>query len=131
MPSPRKAPTMQRFKVTMQSLLRKTRLLVMAGRQQVMPASLVPVAANHSRAPQMLLEGLFLRHRQPLSVALCAGAEVSSSVTRKSDDVGLGAKHDGLDVALRGHRQARRGRPIHGLGNVGELRQLCVVGVAS
>lgn len=131
MPSPWKAPTMERLTVTMQPLARETRLLVMAGRDELMRAILGPTTASHPRAAATLLEGLSLWHQQAVSVVLCADDEASFSATRMFDDLGFGVKtvHYNVEVALRGH--PRRGRRIHGFGNFGELRQLCLGGVAS
>lgn len=133
MPSPRKAPTMPRFKrltVTMR-LARKTRLFVMAGREEVIRANLGPVIAN-PRAVWTLLQGVSPCHQQAASVVSCADAEASSSATRMFDDdlvPGVKTVHGDVEVALRAHLQARQGRPIHGLGNNADLRPLCGEGV--
>ena len=131
MPSPWKARTMERLTVTMQPLPRETRLLVMAGRDEVMRAILGPATASHPRAAATLLEGLSLWHQRAVSVVLCADDEASSSATRMFDDLGFGVKtvHYDVEVAFRAH--PRRGRRIRGFGNFGELRQLCLEGVAS
>ena len=122
---------MERITVTMQPLPRETRLLVMAGRHEVMRAILGPTTASHPRAAATLLEGLALWHQQALSVVLCADVEECSSATRMIDDLGFGTKtvHYHVDLAFCAHR--RRGRRIHGLGNFGDLRQLCLEGVES
>lgn len=131
MPSPWKARTMERMTVTMQPLPRETRLLAMAGRDEVMRAILGPATASHPRAAATLLEGLSLWHQQALSVVLCADAPGSSSATRMFDDLGFGVKtvHYDVEVAFPAH--PRRGRRIQGFGNFGDLRQLCLGGVAS
>lgn len=131
MPSARKARTMERLTVTMQPLPRETRLLVMAGRDEVMRAILGPTTASHPRAAATLLEGLALWHQQALSVVLCADAPASSSSTRMFDDLGFGVKtvHYDVEVAFPAH--PRRGRRIQGFGNFGDLRQLCLEGVTS
>ena len=69
------------------------------------------------------------RSPQALSVVLCADVAASSSATRMFDDLGFGARtvHYDVEVALLAH--ARRGRRIHGFGNFGDLRQLCIEGV--
>ena len=96
-----------------------------------MRAILGPTTASHPRAAATLLEGLALWHQQALSVVLCADVEACSSATRMIDDLGFGTKtvHYHVDLAFRAHR--RRGRRIHGLGNFGDLRQLCLEGVES
>ena len=122
---------MERLIVTMQPLPRETRLLVMAGRDEVMRAILGPATASHPRAAATLLEGLSLWHQQALCVVLCADVEASSSATRMFDALGFGTKtvHYDVEVALRAH--PRRGRRILGFGNFGALRQLCLEGVSS
>jgi len=131
MPSSRKARAMQRLKVTMQPLPRETRLLVMAGRDEVMRAILGPTTASHPRAAATLLEGLSLWHQQRVSVVLCADVEASSAATRMFDDLGFGVKtvHYDVEVALRA--RPRRGRRLQGFGDFGDLRQLCLEGVSS
>lgn len=120
---------MERITVTMQPLPRETRLLVMAGRHEVMRAILGPTTSSHPRAAATLLEGLSLWHQQALSVVLCADVEASMSATRILDDLGFGTKtvYYDVEVALRAHR--RHGRRLHGLGNFAELRKLCLEGV--
>lgn len=130
-PLSRKAATMKRLTVTMQPLPRETRLLVMAGHDEVMRAVLGPTTASHPRAVPTLLEELALWHPQTLSVVLCVDVEASSSATRMLHELSFGTKtvHDEGDVAFRANR--RRGRRIHGLGNFGDLPKLCLEGVAS
>jgi hypothetical protein len=62
---------------------------------------------------------------------LCADVEASSSATRMLDGLGFGTKtvHYDVEVAFRAHR--RRGRRIRGVGDFGDLRQLCLGGVPS
>ena len=131
MPSLRKARVMERLIVTMQPLPRETRLLVMAGRDEVMRAILGPATASHPRAAATLLEGLALWHQRALSVVLCADVEACSSATRMIDDLGFGTKavHYDVEVAFRAH--PRRGRRIQGFGTFGDLRQLCLAGATS
>jgi len=128
-----KAPAMGRMTVTMQPLPRETRLLVMAGRHEVMRAVLVPTTSSHPRAATKLLEGLEGLppwHQQVLSVVLCADASVSSSATRMYDDLGFGVKtvhyevEVEVEVAFRDPH--RRGRRRAGFGNFADLRRLCL-----
>lgn len=121
---------MERITVTMQPLPHETRLLVMAGRNEVMRAILGPTTASHPRAAATLLEGLSLWHQEAISVVLCADVEASSSATRTLlDALGFGTRtvHYDVGVAFPGH--PRRGRRIQGFGNFGDLRQLCLEGV--
>ena len=121
---------MERLIVTMEPLPHQTRLLMMAGRNEVMRAVLGPATASHPRAAATLLEGLSLWHQQALSVVLCADAEPCSSATQLFDRLGFGERtvHYAVEVELRAHR--KRGRGIHGLGNFRDLRQLCLEGVS-
>ena len=77
------------------------------------------------------MEGLALWHQRALSVVLCADVEACSSATHLIEDLGFGVRtvHYEVEVAFRAHR--RRGRRIHGLGNFGDLRQLCLEGVGA
>jgi len=120
---------MERLVVTMDPLPQETRLLVMAGRDELMRAVLGPTTASHPRAAATLMEGLALWHQQAISVVLCADVEVCSSATRMLDALGFGERtvHYEVEVALRDLR--RRGRRIRGLGNFRDLRQLCLTGV--
>jgi len=122
---------MDRITVTVQPLAHETRLLAMAGKDELMRAVLGPATASHPRAAATLLEGLSLWHQQALSVVLCADVGASSSATQMLDRLGFGARtvHYDVEVALLGHRP--RGRRVHGFGNFRDLRQLCMTGVAS
>jgi len=115
--------------VTVQPLERETRLLAMAGKDELMRAILGPATASHPRAAATLLEGLALWHQQALSVVLCADVEASSSATQMLDHLGYGARtvHYEVEVALLAH--LRRGRRVRGFGNFRDLRQLCLEGV--
>ncbi len=123
---------MERISVTMQPLARETRLLVMAGRHELMRAVLGPATSSHPRAAATLLEGLSLWHQQALSVVVCVGDEGTSAATRATgvlDDLLLGQRsvHYNVEVAFPAPR--RRGRCIRGFGDFRELRQLCIEGV--
>ena len=120
---------MERITVTMQPLAHETRVLVMAGRDEVMRAILGPTRASHPRAAATLLEGLSLWHQQALSVVLCADASASLSATRMLDELGFGVKTVHYDVEVAFRAPPRRGRRLQGFGNFGELRQLCLEGV--
>jgi hypothetical protein len=120
---------MDRITVTMQPLAHETRLLAMAGRDELMRAVLGPTTSSHPRAAATLLEGLSLWHQQALSVVLCADVEASSSATQMLDRLGFGmpAVHYEVEVAFLARR--RQGRRLPGFGNFGDLRQLCLTGV--
>jgi hypothetical protein len=120
---------MDQITVTVQPLVRETRLLAMAGKDELMRAILGPATASHPRAAATLLEGLALWHQQALSVVLCADVEASSSATQMLDHLGYGARtvHYNVEVALLAH--LRRGRRLRGFGNFRDVRQLCFEGV--
>jgi hypothetical protein len=120
---------MERITVTMQPLADQTRLLVMAGKDEMLRAILGPTTASHPRAAATLLEGLALWHQQALSVVVCADVEACSSATRMLDALGFGirAVHYEVEVALLA--RGRRGRRIQGFGNFADLRQLAIEGV--
>ncbi len=126
---------MQRFTLTMPPQARETwLLLVMAGRDKLMLAILGAAQASPPRAATTLRAWLPLCRPQAQSFVLCADAEASSSATRKFDDgVGFRVKtlHDDVEVALRVHPQAKRGRRSDGFGHNGSLRRLCLEGVTS
>ena len=132
MPSLRRARTMEQISVTMQPLAHETRLLVMAGRHELMRAVLGPATSSHPRAAATLLEGLSLWHQQALSVVVCVGDEGTLAATRATgvfDDLLLGQRSVHYDVEVALHALPRRGRRIQGFGNFGDLRQLCIEGV--
>lgn len=94
-----------------------------------MRAILGPTTASHPRAVATLLEGLSLWHQQALSVVLCADVEGSSSATQMIDQLGFGTRTVHYDVEVAYLAQRRQGRRLHGFGNFGDLRQLCLEGV--
>lgn len=123
---------MERISVTMQPLSRETRLLVMAGRHELMRAVLGPATSSHPRAAATLLEGLSLWHQQALSVVLCVGDEGTSAAiraTRTLDDLMFGERNVYYDVEVAFPARPRRGRRIQGFGDFRDLRQLCLEGV--
>lgn len=120
-----------RLTVTLDPRAAETRLLMMQGPDERMRAVLGPATATHPRAAQTLLEGLALWHQQALSVVVCADGWDDMSALRLQDALGFGVAnvHFEVDVAVReGRRCPRR---IRGLGSFGDLRQLCLLGVAS
>ena len=120
---------MERLVETMQPLRQETRVLAMAGEDEVLRAVLGPAVASHPRAAPTLVDALSLWHQQASSVVLCADVEACLSARRRIDDFGLGVRtiHDDVEGALRAHR--RRGRRLHGLGHFADLRRLSLEGV--
>lgn len=120
-----------RLTLTMDPRAGETRLLMMEGRDERMRAVLGPARRAHPRAAETLLEGLALWHQQALSVVLCAGVGGDTSALRLEDALGFGVRnvHFEVEVALR--EQGRRPRRLAALGNFGDLRQLCLLGVPS
>jgi hypothetical protein len=103
--------------------------LMMEGRDERLRAVLGPATGAHPRAAETLLEGLALWHQRALSVVLCADAWGGTSALRLEDELGFGVRnvHFEVEVALRQRR--RRARRLSALGNFGDLRQLCLMGV--
>ncbi len=123
---------MDRITVTMRPQARETRLLMMAGRHEVMRAILGPATSSHPRAAATLLEGLSLWHQRALSVVVCVGDEGTSAATRATgvlDDLLLGQRSVHYDVEVAYPARPRRGRRIQGFGDFADLRQLCLEGV--
>ncbi len=107
---------------------------MMEGRDERMRAVLGPATRAHPRAAETLLEGLALWHHQALSVVLCADVGDDTSALRLEDALGFGVRnvHFEVEVALREQgRRGRRPRRLATLGNFGDLRQLCLLGVPS
>ena len=120
-----------RLTVTLDPRAGETRLLMMEGRDERMRAVLGPATRAHPRAASILLEGLALWHQQALSVVLCADVGDDTSALRLEDALGFGVRnvHFEVEVALR--ERGRRPRRLATLGNFGDLRQLCLMGVPS
>ena len=114
----------------MEPLPRETRVLVMAGRDEVMRAILGPTTASHPRAVSTFLEGLALWHQQALSVVLCADVEACSSATRLLDGLGFGTKNVHYNVELAFRDERNQGRRLRGPGNFRDLQKLCLEGCA-
>ena len=106
-------------------------MLMMEGQDERMRAVLGPTTGAHPRAAETLLEGLALWHQQQLSVVVCADVWDGTSPLRLEDALGFGVRnvHFEVEVALR--QRGRRARRLAALGNFGDLRQLCLQGVAS
>lgn len=121
---------MQPITVTMEPLAHETRLLVMAGRDEVMRAILGPTTASHPRAVPTFLEGLALWHQQALSVVLCADVEACLSATRLLDGLGFGTKNVHYNVELAFRADLERGRRLRGIGSFRDLQKLCLEGSA-
>jgi len=120
---------MNRLTVTMEPRVTETRLLMMEGRDERMRAVLGPARGAHPRAAQTLLEGLALWHQQALSVVLCADGGEGTSLLHLEDALGFGAKNVHFEVEVAWHQGRRRPRRLAGLGNFGDLRQLCLAEV--
>jgi hypothetical protein len=120
-----------RLTVTLDPRAGQTRLLMMEGQDERMRAVLGPTTGAHPRAAETLLEGLALWHQQQLSVVVCADVWDGTSPLRLEDALGFGVRnvHFEVEVALR--QRGRRARRLAALGNFGDLRQLCLQGVAS
>ena len=103
--------------------------MMMEGRDERMRAVLGPATGAHPRAAETLLEGLALWHQQALSVVLCANVWDGTSPLRLEDALGFGVKNVHFEVEVAVCQGKRRPRRISALGNFGDLRQLCLLGV--
>lgn len=122
---------MNRLTVTLDPRGEETRLLMMEGRDERMRAVLGPATRTHPRAAETLLEGLALWHQQALSVVLCADVGGDMSPLRLEDALGFGVRNVHFEVEVALGQRGRRPRRLSGLGNFGDLRQLCLLGVPS
>jgi hypothetical protein len=105
--------------------------LMMEGRDERMRAVLGPATEAHPRAAATLLEGLALWHQRALSVVLCADDWDGTSFLRLEDALGIGVRNVHFEVEVAQRERGRRPRRLPGLGNFGDLRQLCLTGVRS
>ena len=105
--------------------------MMMEGRDERMRAVLGPSTGAHRRAAETLLEGLALWHQQALSVVLCADVGDDPSALRLEDALGFGVRNVHFEVEIALRQGGRRARRLATLGNFGDLRQLCLMGVRS
>ncbi len=96
-----------------------TRLLLTFGDQEVMRAQLPPPRPPHRRAAPTLAEGLALWLDRPLSIAMCADDEGTSSALGLCDGFGFGNATEHYEVEVLDPR-----RRLRGLGRFGDLRHL-------
>ncbi len=103
-----------------------TRLCMMVGQDEVLRAALpAPMIDRHVRsAAPILLEGLALWLRRPLSVVLCADDGDISSALGLSDGFGFGYRTVHYDVEVMNPAQR-----VRRLGSFGDLRQLSLRGM--
>lgn len=111
--------------VTMDPSARATRVLMMAGRDELLRAVLGPATTTHPRAAATLFEGLALWHQRPLAVALCVDEKDSSSSLHLYDALGMGERNVHYSVAVVPRERRGGGRRLAALGRFGDLRQLC------
>jgi len=103
-----------------------TRLYMVTGQDELLRAVLPsPTSDSHVRsAAPILLEGLALWLRRPLSVVLCADDGDISSALGLSDGFGFGHRTVHYDVEVM-----KPGQRVRRLGSFGDLRQLHLRGV--
>jgi hypothetical protein len=100
---------------------RATRLLLVHNERELLRAVLPSPLLVHSRAAPMLCEALALWLRQPLSVALYADTEGTSSALALCDGCGFGDHGPYYEVQVLEPDPRRRPRK---LGSLAELRRL-------
>jgi hypothetical protein len=103
----------------------RVRILATQDGEDILKAVLGPASSIHPRAAATLLEGLALWYRQSLSVVLCVDGSDDSSALGLYDGLGYGSRqlHYEVGVAARTRRPRRR-RPLDGLGDFRDLRQM-------
>lgn len=95
-----------------------TRILLSSLEGEMLRATLPPPGAAHPRAAATLLDGLSLWIGQPLSVALSADAQGTSSALGLCDGLGTGQRTMHYVVEVVDPRRRNRG-----LGSFRELRR--------
>jgi|HubBroStandDraft_1064217.scaffolds.fasta_scaffold18402_3 hypothetical protein len=112
---------MSRPRLICKPSLTDTRLLLTHNEQHLLRARLPPPTQAHWRAAPTLCEALALWLQHPLSVALYADVQGSSSALTLCDGFGFGDHrvHYAVDVIAPGRR-----RPPLPLGAFADLRQL-------
>lgn len=98
-----------------------TRLLLTHNHQEILRAVLPAATQAHWRAAPTLCEALALWLQHPLSVALYADAQGTSSALALCDGFGFGDHRLHYEVEVLEPGLRRRSRP---LGSFGDLRQL-------
>jgi hypothetical protein len=113
-------------KVVVAPSMKRTRVLVMQGPDEVLRAILpAPWQVREMRAAATLLEGLALWLDSTLDVVLSVDAEDSGFCLGLADPTGVGyGVYYQVEVRRRGDRP-RRGVRIHGVGDFADLRQMC------
>ena len=111
----------------------RTRLLVMRGQDEVLRAELPPLSkVAHENAVKRLLEGLSLWLDQRVCVALSVRErDVDSFRLDLVDELGAGARSLYYAVEPVVSPVLARPRRLRGVGDFGELRQLCLWASAS
>jgi len=102
----------------------RVRVLATQSGQDILKAVLGPAATTHPRAAATLLEGLALWYHQPLSVVLCVDGSDDSSALDLYDGLGLGRRELHYEVGIAASVRRPRRRPVAGLGDFRELRQM-------
>lgn len=111
--------------VTLNASPTRTRLLAMDGSRELMRAVLGPVHSSDRLAAAMLLEGLALWHRRPLSVALCVGERDGSSSAHLFGAFQMASPALDYTVGVVLHDPPGTDPAGKGLGPFGDLRSVC------
>src|SRR5947209_11154074 len=112
---------MNRPRLICKPSLKATQLLLVHNERELLRAVLPSPLLVHSRAAPTLCEALALWLRQPLSVALYADTQGTSSALALCDGEGFGDHCPHYEVEVLEPVPRRRPGPV---GALGELRQL-------
>ncbi len=107
----------------------RTRVLVMAGADELMRAILPPPSQlQYERAAIAFLESLALWLNGKLHVVLSVDAKEAACCLGLTDELGVGVRSLFFEVEVRGRRaRRRRGQRIRGIGDFTDARQLRLV----
>jgi hypothetical protein len=118
---------MERITVTLAPERERTRLLVMAGADELLRGLLGPPSEMHPTAAATLLEGLSLWYQRPLTVVLCVSDRSCGFELGLCDALGFGRRSLHYDVGVVAQETRPRPRRLGGPGDFRALRRLSVL----
>lgn len=115
---------LDKITVTLAPERHRVRILARTAREDILKAVLGPAESTHPRAAATLLEGLSLWHQQSLSVVLVAAEPSDGPALRLCDGLGFGLPSVHYEVGIASPQSRARKKPLPGLGDFRDLRQL-------
>lgn len=114
------------YTVVMVPSVARTRVLVMAGSDELLRAVLPPPSRlQHERAAITFLESLALWLNGKLHVVLSVDGKEAGCCLGLTDELGVGVHSLFFEVEVRDRRaRRRRGQRIRGIGDFADVRQL-------